>query len=90
MIILGEFLEANCPDVCVKATVKDQSEWNEFIDSLCRVYGFDNKYCPIVYTLDGKLIGGTHEFKNHIKDRFDRPLQIPKETVKQRTKMIET
>jgi len=50
-IILGEFLEANCPDISVKVCIKDSSEWTEFADSVCRSYGFENKYCPLIYTI---------------------------------------
>ena len=55
-------MEINCPDVCMKTIIKDQSEWTEFCDGLCRSYGFENKYCPIIYTLEGKLIGGARQF----------------------------
>jgi len=84
---LGEFLESNCPDVSVKTVIKDHSEWDEFVDSVCRSYGFENKYHPLIYTIEGKIIGGALEFKEHVKDRYDKMLTIPKETQKARAKL---
>lgn len=85
---MGEFLEANCPDVSVKVVIKDPSEWTEFISDLTRVYGFENVYSPIVYTLEGRLIGGAKEFQNHVKDAYDRMLKIPVEAKKARTILL--
>ena len=86
--IIGEFLEANCPDVSVKMCIKDPTEWTEFISDLTRVYGFENVYSPIVYKIEGTLIGGAKEFQNHVKDCYDRLLKIAPETKKSRTILL--
>jgi hypothetical protein len=31
---LGEFLEANCNDCCVKTVIKHKDEWADFLDSV--------------------------------------------------------
>ena len=68
--------------------IKDPSEWTEFISDLTRVYGFENVYSPIVYTLEGRLIGGAKEFQNHVKDAYDRMLKIPVEAKKARAMLL--
>lgn len=71
----------------VKFVVKDDSEWKEFIDSVCRSYGFEKKSCPIIYTLEGTLIGDHREFQDHVKDRYEKTLAITKESQKNRAKL---
>mmetsp|Transcript_1986 Transcript_1986/g.3492 ORF Transcript_1986/g.3492 Transcript_1986/m.3492 type:complete len:288 (+) Transcript_1986:10-873(+) len=85
--ILGEYIEKSTPDVSVKFVIKDASEWNEFVDSVCRSYGFEKKSCPIVYTLEGTLIGDGREFVEHIRDKYGKTLQVTKEQQKNRTKL---
>ena len=85
--ILGEFVEINAPDIQIKTIVKDKSEWAEFQDSVCRTYGFEKKCCPLVYTLEGTLIGDGAEFITHIKEKYGIALTITKESLKQRQKL---
>jgi len=73
--------------VTVKSVIKDASEWDEFVDSTCRTYGFENSHCPIIYTLEGKLIGNGQAFQEHVKEKFDKALSVPKETQKARSKL---
>jgi hypothetical protein len=63
--IVGEYMTKNTPDVKVKYVIKDSSEWKEFADSVCRSYGFEKKSCPLVYTLEGTLIGDGSDFITH-------------------------
>ena len=77
--ILGEFLEKNAPDVSVQYVVKDVSEWREFANSVCRSYGFSTKSCPIVYTLEGTLIGSGSDFMKHVAERFNKHYPITKD-----------
>jgi hypothetical protein len=35
-----------------------------------RIYGFKKMHDPIVYTLDGKLIGGIEGFKKLAEEKF--------------------
>ena len=55
--IIGEHVAANTPDVSIQVVIKDAAEWPEFIDSVTSCYGFETKPCPIIYTIEGKLIG---------------------------------
>ena len=88
-LILGEFLAANCPDVTVNTAVKDPSEWDEFADSVCRSYGFESKFTPLVYTMEGTLIGGTREFAEHIKEKYDKMLTVHKDQQRQRARLVQ-
>ena len=71
----------------MKFCIKDNSEWAEFVDDVCRSYGFDKKTCPIAYTLEGSLIGDGRAFIEHIKQRFMISITVPIETQKMRTKL---
>lgn len=51
--IVGEHIQENSPDVTIQMVIKDQTEWPEFIDSVCTCYGFETKHCPIIYTIEG-------------------------------------
>ena len=44
----------NTPDVQVKYVIKDNSEWKEFADSVCRSYGFEKKSCRCWHLLPVK------------------------------------
>ena len=77
----------NTPDVTVQFVIKDPTEWSEFIDGVCRSYGFDKKTCPIVYTLEGTLIGDGRDFVDHVRDKFGKALTITKEAARARIKL---
>ena len=83
--LLGEYLEKNCPDVSVKFIIKHQSEWADFITATCRSYGFYEKTCPLVYTIEGTLIGDGASFVEHVRERFGKVLGMTKEQQKKRT-----
>jgi hypothetical protein len=78
---------ANTPDVTVQFVIKDPTEWTDFVDGVCRSYGFDKKTCPIVYTLEGTLIGDGRDFVDHVRDRFAKSLTITKEAARARIKL---
>jgi hypothetical protein len=82
---LGEFLETNCLNVTVKTVIKDRSEWKGFLDSCCKSYGFTKRSCPIIYTIEGTLIGDCGSFITHVKDRYLKELPILKDELKRRT-----
>ena len=77
----------NTPDVQVKYVIKDNSEWKEFVDSVCRSYGFEKKSCPLVYTLEGTLIGDGSDFITHCHELFDKTVTVTKEQQKNRQKL---
>jgi len=85
--IAGEFLEKNVADVNVKFVIKDTKEWKEFIDSVCRLYGFPKKSCPIVYTIEGTYIGDGKEFLDHILQIYDKSITITNAQTKDRQKI---
>ena len=63
---LGEKLQKSAPSVSVRCVMKHPSEWEPFLKSVCNGYGFSSPSSPIVFTVDGKLIGGKSEFKRHV------------------------
>jgi len=83
--MLGEFLEKNCPDVSVKIVIKHTTDWTEFIESTCRSFGFYERTCPIVFTIEGDLIGDGANFVEHVRDRYGKVLGMTKESQKRRT-----
>lgn len=52
---------------------------------VCRSYGFPKRSCPIIYTLEGTLIGDAKQFIDHVKERYGKSIAITKETAKRRT-----
>ncbi|CDW89049.1 UNKNOWN [Stylonychia lemnae] len=82
---LGEYLQKNCNDVFVKTVIKHKKEWAEFLDSVCRTYGFKKRSCPLVYTIEGTLIGDAQQFVEHVKDKYSKAIAITKDTQKKRT-----
>lgn len=85
--IAGEYLQNNTPDVNVQFVIKDASEWKVFIDSVCRLYGFPKKTCPIVYTLEGTFIGDGKEFLDHVLQVYDKTVTITNAQTKDRQKL---
>jgi len=71
----------------VKTIIKDKTEWDEFIDSVCRSYGFDRQTCPIVYTLEGHLIGDGNDFVEYMKDKYGIKVDLTKESIKARQRL---
>ncbi len=85
--MLGEFIEKSTPDVCVKYVIKDNTEWGEFVDSVQRSYGFERKSCPLVYTIEGTLIGDGRAFIEHVREKYGKTLTVTKESQKNRTRL---
>ena len=85
--ILGEHVMNNSPDITVSCIIKDKSEWEAFIDSVVRTYGFPKKQNPIIYTLEGKCIGGAESFKRHIDLKYGITLNLTKETLRNRARL---
>jgi hypothetical protein len=42
--------------------IKHPTEWEDYLQEICRIYGFHKKSNPIIYTFDGKNIGGRENF----------------------------
>ncbi|CAK83044.1 unnamed protein product (macronuclear) [Paramecium tetraurelia] len=45
------------PEISFKIVLKDLTQWEQYADEICRIYGFKQKSNPIIYTMDGCLIG---------------------------------
>jgi hypothetical protein len=83
--IIGEQLEKNF-NVHVIIIFKHLAEWDEFSSKLFRSYGFSYKANPIIYTLQGELIGDAYQFIEHISNKFGFRSHINQEIIDQRTK----
>ena len=82
---IGEYLEQNCHNVSVKTVIRDREEWKQYLDSCVKSYGFKKRSCPIVYTIEGTLIGDCGQFIQHVKERYLRQVAVTKDNLKQRT-----
>lgn len=69
---MGEFLEENCPDVSVQVIIKSAEDWGDYIDGVCRAYGFYERTCPFIYTLEGEPIGDGADFIEHVRSNYCR------------------
>lgn len=85
--IIGEYIEKNCPDIKVKIIIKDASEWDQFADAVVRSYGFHKKTCPLIYSLEGDLIGDNSNFVDYLRSRFGVSLTLTNEAIKQRQRL---
>lgn len=77
---LGEFLEKNCPSVSVKYVIKHKTEWSAFLDSTCRSHGFAKRSCPLIYTIEGTLIGDAQNFIDHVRAKYQRAIALTKDS----------
>lgn len=62
---LGQQLDLSS-DASVSVVVKHPQEWPSFLSGVCTSFGFKRKSTPIVFTVDGALIGGLDEFRTHV------------------------
>lgn len=79
--VLAEFLAKNLPNFKYSVIKKDKNEWNEFLDSLAESYGFKRKCCPIVFTVEGELIGDVSEFYDYSQNKFGKVYRVSKDTL---------
>lgn len=63
---LGKKLGASTPSTNIHVIAKHSSEWDEFLRKICNSYGFKEPSSPIIFTVDGKLIGDKQAFKEHV------------------------
>ena len=72
--------------------IKHPSEWEDYLQQICRIYGFLNKSNPIVYTFDGKIIGNKDAFLANTSKYFGLPeeqLIVPNLTNKVNIKLAD-
>ncbi|CAK85599.1 unnamed protein product (macronuclear) [Paramecium tetraurelia] len=58
------------PEISFKIVLKDLTQWEQYADEICRIYGFKQKSNPIIYTMDGCLIGDRNAFIALAESRF--------------------
>lgn len=51
---------------------------------LARSYGFEKITCPLIFTVEGKLIGNAQQFEHHVKTTFGKNFKISNESKKRR------
>lgn len=59
--------------------MKHKNEWNSFAVALKNSYGFNKLCCPIVFTVEGELIGDTKDFSNYVETWFGKDYNEVKE-----------
>ena len=50
-------IKSKYKNIDFRIVIKHPSEWEEYLQQICRIYGFLKKSNPIIYTFDGKIIG---------------------------------
>lgn len=53
---------AKYKNIDFRIVIKHASEWEAYFQQICRIYGFLKTSNPIIYTFDGKIIGGRDQF----------------------------
>ena len=84
--VLAEFLTKNCPNFKYSVIKKHKNEWDKFLISLKQSYGFKRKWCPIVFTVEGELIGDVSEFYDYAQIKFGKVYRVSKDTLNLRAK----
>ena len=77
--MLAEYLKANCPGFNYEVIMKIKNEWPPFVAALTRSYGFNKICCPIVFTVEGTLIGDTQDFHMYAKTQYNKSYTVSKE-----------
>ena len=67
---LGKKLQASTPGTSIHVIAKHSTEWDEFLKKICSGYGFKESSNPIIFTVEGKLIGDKHTFKEHVLQAY--------------------
>ena len=58
-------IKAKYKNIDFRIVIKHPKEWDEYLNQICRIYGFLNKSNPIIYTYHGKIIGNKEAFVNN-------------------------
>lgn len=53
---------------------------------MCTSYGFDQRFCPLVYTLQGDLVCEGSRFGEHLKEKYNISYNLSKDAIKSRQK----
>lgn len=79
--VLAEFLAQNLPNFKYTVIKKHKNEWDDFLVSLTESYGFKRKCCPIVFTVEGELIGDSTEFYDYAQNKYGKVYRVSKDTL---------
>lgn len=60
---IANLIKSYYKNIDFRIIIKHPKEWENYIHEILRIYGFKKKFDPIVFTLDGKLIGGIDGFR---------------------------
>lgn len=68
------------PGIDFRIVAKHPEEWDEYITSICKIYGFKRKENPTAFTKEGRYIGGYKEAKEELEKMFAcSNIKIPEE-----------
>lgn len=62
---LARKIKAKYKNIDFRVVIKHSKEWDEYLNQICRIYGFLTKSNPIIYTYHGKIIGNKDAFVNN-------------------------
>jgi hypothetical protein len=84
--VLAEYLKANCPSFDYEVVMKHKNEWPSFAVSLKNSYAFHKLCCPLIFTVEGQLIGDTVDFHEFAKSRYGKEYSVNKDLLTKRAK----
>jgi hypothetical protein len=58
------------PGIDFRIQAKHPEEWDEYITSICKIYGFKRKENPTAFTKEGRYIGGFAETMEELERMF--------------------
>lgn len=67
---IGDILSATMPAVTIKKQPQREAEWEPFLRNLRDVVGAVAPISPVVYTLEGRLVGTLEEFEQYCIDVY--------------------
>jgi len=74
--LLGEHLVKSLPSIGLTKHMRHPGEWSEFRTKITHMFGFN---CPgtetLVWRRDGRLVGGTGDFRRVLKDTYNLELE---------------
>ena len=80
--LLGDYLTKSLPRIGFTTDMRQACEWPEFRRKLTQLHGFA---CPgsstVVWRRDGRLVGGTGDFKRVLKDMYDLELELDEDVI---------
>ena len=69
-ILLSEELIKYYPSVKFVKVLKHPDEWNNYSEEICKLFGFEKNYHPLIYYSNGEMIGDKEAFFAFVKKNF--------------------